>query len=79
MCCTYCHKQGHLAERCWTLNTAFLPPKLKEKVEKENGRDGNKDSMIDVVQDDSHIDDDMQTKEGPLKWIGKKWLEFLSN
>ena len=38
MCCTYCHKQGHLAGRCWTLNPALLPPKLKEKVEKENGR-----------------------------------------
>ena len=48
MCCTYYHKQGHLAERCWTLNPALLPPKLKEKVEKENGKDGNKDSMIDV-------------------------------
>jgi len=47
---------------------------MKEKVEKEKGRDGNKDSMIDVVQDDSHIDAGVQTKGGPLKWIGKKWL-----
>ena len=61
------------------MNPALLPPKLKEKVEKENGSDGNKDSMIDVVKDDSHIDADVQTKEGHLKWIGKKWLEFLSN
>ena len=48
-------------------------------MEIENGRDGNKDSNIDVVQDDSHIDANVQTKEGPLKWIGKRWLEFLSN
>ena len=34
MCCTYCHKQGHLVQGCWTLNPALLPPKLKEKVEK---------------------------------------------
>ena len=74
MCCTYYHKQGHLTERCWTLNPALIPPKMKEKVEKEKGRDGNKDSMIDVVQDDSHIDAGVQTKGGPLKWIGKKWL-----
>ena len=35
--------------------------------------------MNDVSQDDSHVDADVQTKEGPLKRIGKKWLDFLSN
>ena len=79
MQCTYCHKQGHLAERCWTLNPAMLPLKLKEKVEREDGRNGKEDSMTDVSQNDSHIDADVQKKEGPLKWIDKKWLEFLSN
>ena len=64
MCCTYFHKQGHIAKRCWTLNPALHPPKLKEKVEKGNDRDGNKYSMIDVDQDDSHIDADVKTKEG---------------
>ena len=78
MCCTYCHKQGHIAEMCWTLNPTMLPRNLK-KVERENGRNGKKDSMNDVFQDNSHVDVDVQTKEGPLKWIGKKWLEFLSN
>jgi len=47
MCCTYCHKQGHLAERCWTLNREILPQKLK-KVEREDGRNGKEDSMTDV-------------------------------
>ena len=78
MCCTYCHKQGHIAAKCWTLNPTMLPRNLK-KVERENGRNGKKDSMIDVFQDDSHVDADVQTKEGPLEWIDKKWLEFLSN
>lgn len=25
MCCTYCHKQGHIAEKCSTLNPTMLP------------------------------------------------------
>jgi hypothetical protein len=79
MCCTYCHKQGHLAEKCWTLNPTMLPQKLEERWKEKNGRNGKEDSMNDVFQDDSHVDADVQTKEVPLKWIGKKWLEFLSN
>ena len=78
MQCTYCRKQGHLAKRCWTLNPAMLPQKLK-KVEREDGRNGKEDSMTDVSQDDSHVDADVQTKERPLNWIVKKWLEFFSN
>jgi len=78
MCCTYCHKQGHLAAKCWTLNPAMLPQKLK-KVEREDGRNGSEDSMNDVSQNDSHDDADVQTKVVPLKGIGKEWLEFLSD
>jgi len=52
MQCTYCHKQGHLAAKCWTLNPTMLPQKLK-KVEREDGRNGTEDSMNDVSQDDS--------------------------
>jgi len=25
MCCTYYHKQGHIAEKCWTLNPTMFP------------------------------------------------------
>ena len=78
MCCTYCHKQGHTVERCWTLNPTMLPQKLK-KWEKEYGKNGKEVSIIDMCQDDTHVDIDVQLKESPLKWIGKKWLEFLSN
>ena len=78
MCFTYCHKQGHIAAKCWTLNPTILPQNLK-KVERENGKNGKKDSINYVFQDDSHVVVDVQTKEGPLKWIGKKWLEFLSS
>lgn len=78
MCCTYCYKQGHLDERCWTLNLAILPQTLK-KVEREYGRNGSEDSMNDVSQNDSHDDADVQTKVVPLKGIGKERLEFLSD
>ena len=78
MCCTYCHKQGHIAAKCWILNPAMLPRNLK-KVERESGQNGKEVSINDVFQDYSHVVVDVQTKEGPLKWIGKKWLEFLSN
>ena len=50
-----------------------------EEGGKRNGKNGKEVSINDVFQDDSHVDADVQTKEGPLKWIGKKWLEFLSN
>jgi len=78
MCCTYYHKQGHFVAKCWTLNPTMLPQKLK-KVERENGRNGKEVSTIDVFQDHSHVDADVQTKVRPLKWISNKWLEFLSN
>ena len=78
MCCTYFHKHGHTAERCWTLNSTMLPRKLK-KLEKEYGKNGKEVSIIEMCQDDTHVDIDVQLKEAPLKWIGKKWLEFLSN
>ena len=47
MCCTYCHKQGHTVERCWTLNPTMLPQKLK-KWEEEYGKDGKEVSIIDM-------------------------------
>jgi len=43
-----------------------------KKVERKNGRDGKKYPMIDVFQDDSHVDADVHTKVAPSKWIGKK-------
>jgi len=56
----------------------MLPQKLK-KMERENGRNGKEVSINDVSYDDSHVDVDVLTKERHLKWVGKKWLEFLSN
>ena len=58
MQCIYYHKKGHLATKCWTLNPAMLPQKLK-KVEREDGRNRKEYSMNDVSQDDLHVDVDM--------------------
>ena len=56
----------------------MLPQKMN-KVEREDGINGKEDSMNDVSQDDSHVDVDVQAKVVPLKGIGEKWLELLSN
>jgi len=48
-------------------------------VEREDGRNGNEVSMNNVLQNDSHVDANVQTKERILNWIAKKWLEFFSN
>jgi len=48
-------------------------------VEKEYGKNGKEVSIIDVIKDDPRVDVDVHLKEAPLVWIGKKWLEFLSN
>ena len=46
---------------------------------REDGKNGSEYSMNDVSQNDSHDGADVQKKVVPLKWIGEKWLEFLSN
>ena len=46
-------------------------------MEREFGKNEKGDSIIDVGQDDSQ--DDVQLKEAPLKWFGKRWLDFLIN
>jgi hypothetical protein len=46
-------------------------------MDKEFGKNGRGDSIIDVCQDDSQEDDFQQIKS-PLSWLGKKWLDLLS-
>ena len=74
---THFHKQGHLANKCWTLYPTSHPQHLK-KVERDIDKNEKEDSIIDEGQDDSH-DDEVQLKEAPLKWFGKGWLDFLTN
>ena len=52
---THCHKKGHLVDKCWTLYPAIHPLNLK-KVERDIGKNGKEDFIINVGQDDSHDD-----------------------
>jgi hypothetical protein len=74
--CTHCQKRGHLIDQCWTLHPT-THPQHKKQMDKEIGKNGRGDSIIDVCQDDSQ-EDDFQQKKSPLSWLGKKWLDFLS-
>jgi hypothetical protein len=74
--CTHCQKRGHLIDQCWTLHPT-THPQHKKQMDKEIGKNGRGDSIIDVSQDDSQ-EDDFQQKKSPLSWLGKKWLDFLS-
>jgi hypothetical protein len=74
--CTHCQKRGHLIDQCWTLHPT-THPQHKKQMDKEIGKNGRGDSIIDVSQDDSQ-EDDFQQKNSPLSWLGKKWLDFLS-
>ena len=58
------HNQGHLVDNCWTLHPRSHPGHLK-KMERDFGKNGKKDSIIDVGREDTH--DDVQLKEAPLK------------
>jgi hypothetical protein len=46
-------------------------------MDKEAGKNGRGDSIIDVSHDDSH-EEDFQQKKSSLNWLGKKWLDFLN-
>jgi hypothetical protein len=74
--CTHCQKRGHLVDQCWTLHPTIRPQPQKQ-MDKNIGKNGSGDSIIDVSQDDSQ-EDDVQQKKSPFNWFGKKWLDFLS-
>jgi hypothetical protein len=54
--CTHCQKWGHLVDQCWTLHPTIRPQPQKQ-LDKEFGKNGSGDSIIDVSQDDSQEDD----------------------
>jgi hypothetical protein len=74
--CTHCQKQGHFDNQCWTLHPTIRPQPQKQ-LEKNIGKNGSGDSIIDVGQDDSQEDDVLQQKSS-FSWFGKKWLDFLT-
>jgi hypothetical protein len=54
--CSHCQKWGHLIDQCWTLHPT-THPQHKKQLDKEIGKNGRGDSIIDVSQDDSQEDD----------------------
>jgi hypothetical protein len=75
--CTHCQKRGHLIDQCCTLHPT-THPQHKKHMDKEIGKNGRGDSIIDVSQDDSQ-EDNFQQKNSSLSWLGKKSLDFVSN
>jgi hypothetical protein len=74
--CTHGQKRGHLVDQCWMLHPTIRPQPQKH-LDKNIGKNGSGDSIIDVSQDDSQ-EDDVQQKKSLFSWFGKKWLDFLS-
>jgi hypothetical protein len=52
-------------------------PQHEKQMDKETGKNGRGESIIDVSQDDSQ-EDNFQQKKSPLNWLGKKLLDFFS-
>ena len=48
-----------------------------KKEEKNIGKNGTKDSIIDLSPDDS-LKEYFQQEKSPWKWLGKKWFDFLT-
>ena len=71
--CKFCQKKGHHVSHCWTLHPTSRP-KHMQLEDKNIGTSGSMDSIIDV--EDSHEELWLQQKS-PLKWLGKKWMNFL--
>ena len=74
--CIHCQKKGHIITQCWTLHPTNDPKHLKQE-DKNTGKNGTKDSIIDVSLDDSQ-EEDIQQEKFPWKWLVKKWFDFLT-
>ena len=51
--CTFCQKTGHVVSHCWTLHPIFCPTHMHQE-EKNIGKGGTTDSIIDVEREVSH-------------------------
>ena len=45
--------------------------------DKNIGASGSMVSIIDVKMEDSH-EEVLQPKNSPWRWLGKKWMDFLT-
>ena len=73
--CTYFQKRGHVSHS-WTLHPASRPKHMQQE-DRKNGEGGTKDSIIDVRTNVSH-EEELQQQKSPWKWLGKKWMDLLT-
>ena len=74
--CTYFQKKGHDVSHCWTLHPTSHPKHMQQE-DRKIGASGIADSIIDVKMEDSH-EEVLQQKKLPWRWLGKKWMDFLT-
>ena len=74
--CTFCQKRGRVVSHCWTLHPTSCPKHIQQE-DRNIGEGGTKDSIIDVRTDVSH-EADFQQQKSSWKWLGEKWLDFLT-
>ena len=76
MICTYCQKKGHVVSHYWTLHRTRRPMYMQQE-DKNIGEGGTSDSIIDVEREVSH-EEKLQQQKSPWKWLGEKWMDFLT-
>ena len=74
--CTFFQKKGHVVSHCWTLHPTRRPTHMQQEDEKL-GKGESTDSIIDVEMEVSH-EENLQQKKSPWKWLGEKWMDFLT-
>ena len=74
--CTFCQKRGHVVSHCWTLHPTSHPKHMQQE-DKKTSLGGTKDSIIDLIMEVSH-EEELQHQKLPWKWLGKKWMGFLT-
>ena len=74
--CTYCQKKGHDVSNYWNFHPTSRPKNMQQE-DRKIGISGTIDSIIDVKMEDSH-EEVLQQKNSPWRWLGKKWMDFLT-
>jgi len=76
MICTFFQKKGHVVSHCWTLHPTRRPMHMQQE-DKNFGKGGTSYSIIDVEREVSH-EEKLQQQKSPWKWLGEKWMDFLT-
>ena len=74
--CTFCQKKGHVVSQYWTLHPTYRPTHIQQE-DKNIGKHGTTDSIIDVEREVSH-EEKLQQQKSTWKLLGEKWMDFLA-